>query len=295
MVKGRTTARPNEIAFRVGNTLIMTLVSIVTFYPFIYMLMLSFSGGDTFGRILLWPSGFTTVAYQIMINKLKFMDGMAVSAARSLLGPVLTIFIIYMGAYALSHQRLVFHKFFSRFVVFAMYFSAGLLPVYMNISNLRLSGTFWVYIIPYLVNVFELILIRTFIEDLPASLEESALIDGANELQVAFRIVFPLCLPVLAAVVLFEFVTQWNMYTDTLLYNAHKPEFFTLQYMLSNYLAKQLSFSPTDFVSKAQQQSLSMNSLRMAMTVVVCFPVVVVYPFLQKYFVKGILVGSIKG
>ncbi len=284
-----------DYLFNALNAIVMVIVCLATFYPFIYMIMLSFSGGDTYGRILLWPHGFTTLAYDLMLNKVKFLDSLTISVIRSTLGPILTISVIFMGAYALSRQDLVFRKLFSRYIIFAMYFSAGLLPVYLNISKLKLTGTFLVYIIPYLVNIFELILIRTFIAEMPRSLEESAVIDGADDFQVAFRIVFPLCLPVLAAVTLFEFVNQWNMYADTLLYNASKSKLFTLQYSLSNYLSRQMNFSPTDFISKSAQQNYSLESLRMAMTVVVCIPVAIVYPFLQKYFVKGILIGSIKG
>lgn len=282
-------------SFHFVNALIMIVISCITFYPFVYMVMLSLSGGDTFGRLLIYPIGFTTLSYELMLYRLNFMDGLIVSIARSTIGPFCTLFVIFMGAYVLSHRNLIFHKFFSRYVVFAMYFSAGLLPVYLNISQLGLTGTFAVYIIPLLVSVFGLILIRTFIESLPASLEESAFIDGANHLQVAFKVVLPLCKPVLAAILLFEFVGQWNAYVDTLLYNPHSPQFFTLQYILSNFLARQLTFSPTDFVTRQAMESFSQESLRMAMTVVVCIPVLIVYPFLQKYFVKGILIGSIKG
>lgn len=288
-------SRLSESIFRIVLGIVMVLVLFVTMYPFIYMLMLSLSSGITYGKMLFWPQGFTVIAYELMISKVKFLDSAMVSVIRATVGPVCTVLVIFMSAFALSQNRLIARKLFSRYVVFSMYFSAGLLPVYLNISGLRLTGTFWVYIIPYLVSAYELILIRTFIQDMPRSLEESATIDGANDLQTAFRVVFPLCLPVLAAVTLFEFVNQWNAYTDTLLYNAHVPQLFSLQYSLSNYLSKQMSFSPTDFISKQAQQSFNLDSLRMAMTVVVCLPIAVVYPFLQRYFIKGILVGSIKG
>lgn len=284
-----------EGIFRAILGIVMTLVLFITMYPFVYMLMLSLSSGIVYGKMLLWPQGFSLVAYHLMITKVKFLDSAVVSIIRATLGPACTILVIFMGAFSLSQNRLIARKLFSRYVVFSMYFSAGLLPVYLNISSLKLTGTFWIYIIPYLVSAYELILIRTFIQDMPRSLEESATIDGANDIQTAFRVVFPLCLPVLAAVTLFEFVNQWNSYTDTLLYNAQVPGLFTLQYSLSNYLSKQMNFSPTDFVNKQAQQNFNLDSLRMAMTVVVCLPIAVVYPFLQRYFIKGILVGSIKG
>ena len=284
-----------EIVFRFVMIILITTVLITTVYPFIYMVMLSFSSGGTYGKLLLWPSNFSTVAYSLMINKVKFLSGARVSFARSILGPICTLLIIYMGGYVLAYKRVMGHKFFSKYVVFSMYFSAGMLPAYLNISSLNLIGSFWVYILPYLCSAYELILIRTYIQSIPRGLEEAALIDGANDIQIAFRVVFPLCIPVLAAVVLFEFVAQWNQYTDTLLYNAHVTELHTLQYSLSNYLAKQMNFSPTDFVNKQAQQNFNIDSLRMAMTIVTCIPILILYPMLQRYFIKGILVGSIKG
>lgn len=287
--------RPANVFFRICNTIIMLIVAVVTIYPFIYMLMLSLSSGSTYAKLLIWPIGITSKAYELVFTKIKFMDGFFISFGRSTLGPICTVLIIFMGAYVLSRQDLLFRKFFSRYVIFAMYFSAGILPVYMNISQLKLTGSFWVYILPNLVNVFELILIRTFIQEMPRSLEESAVIDGANDFQVAFKVVLPLCLPVLAAVILFEFVNQWNMYADTLLYNATKPNLFTLQYILTNYLKMQQVFSATELATKGQNGMVTSDVLKMAMTVIVCIPIAIVYPFLQKYFVKGLLVGSIKG
>lgn len=284
-----------EIIFRLVQILLVAIVLVLTVYPFIYMVTLSFSSGGVYGKVLLWPQNFTTVAYKLMINKVKFLDGAKVSFGRAILGPICTLCVIYMGAYVLAHKRVMGHKFFSKFIVFSMYFSAGMLPVFLNINSLHLNGSFWVYILPYLCSAYELILIRTYIQSIPRGLEEAATIDGANDVQIAFGIVLPLCLPVLAAVILFEFVGQWNQYTDTLLYNASRTNLHTLQYSLSNYLAKQMSFSPTDFADKAAQQEFNLESLRMAMTIVTCIPVLIVYPFLQRYFVKGILIGSIKG
>ena len=284
-----------EIVFHVVSTVLIIAVLIMTVYPFIYMVMLSLSSGGTYGKALLWPSNFSLTAYDLMINKVKFLSGAKISLSRAIFGPLCTLVVIYMGAYVLSFRRVMGHKFFNRFVVFSMYFSAGLLPVYLNISNLNLIGSYWVYILPYLCSAYELILIRTYIQSIPRGLEEAALIDGANDVCIAFSIVLPLCVPVLAAVALFEFVNQWNMYTDTMLYNAHQSHLHTLQYSLSNYLAKQMSFSPTDFVDKAAQQNFNLDSLRMAMTIVTCIPILIVYPFLQRYFIKGIMVGSIKG
>jgi putative aldouronate transport system permease protein len=286
---------PNDAIFYFFNSFIMIFVAAVMFYPFYYMLMLSFSSGDTFAKVLLMPHKPSTLAYELMIYKIRFLDGLKISISRSLLGPVLTLTVTYFGAFALSHKDLLFRKFFARYIVFAMYFSAGMLPGYINMVSLHLTGTFLVYIIPGLVDVFGLILIRTYIEDIPKSLEESAAIDGANDFQIAIKIVFPMCLPVIAALALFSFIGHWNAYIDTLIYNTTKPNLFTLQYILFNYINQVLNFSATDFANQAAMVKYNMQSLKMAMTVVVCVPIFIVYPFLQKYFIKGIMIGSIKG
>ncbi|TBL69098.1 carbohydrate ABC transporter permease [Paenibacillus thalictri] len=297
-VKGRSLQKSgmSDAVFNLVNFLIMLTVVIATFYPFVYMILLSLSSGNTYAKILLVPLGFSFKAYESIFTQVNYLDGLKISVARSIIGPVCTIVVIYMGAYALSRTELIFRKFFSRYVIFAMYFSAGILPVYLNISSLYLTGTFWVYILPNLVSVFGLILIRTFIQELPRSLEESAFIDGASDFQVAFRIVFPLCFPVLAAVTLFEFIHQWNSFGDTLLYNSSNSKLFTLQYILSNYLKNGTASSATDMMklNEGGMNNFTLESVKMAMTVIVCIPIVIVYPFLQKYFIKGLLVGAIK-
>jgi len=277
------------------NALIMAVVVTMTVYPFIYIVMRSFSSGSTFGKILLWPIDFTTVNYKVMVIRVNFLSGSVISILRSTTTPVCTLICIYMAAFSLSHNDLVARKFISRFITFSMYFSAGLLPVYLNMSQLKLTGTYLIYLLPSLANVFAMILVRTYIQELPGSVEESAIIDGANDFQCAFRVIMPLCLPVLAAMALFEFVGQWNAYTDTLLFNANRPDLYTLQYILHNLLNATLNVSATDVQNVMERQRFNSEALKMAMTVVVCIPVLIVYPFLQKYFVKGLLIGSIKG
>jgi putative aldouronate transport system permease protein len=285
-----------DILFHSVNGLIMVGVVMVTFFPFYYMVMLSLSSGDTYAKVLILPSKFSIKSFQLMMEKIDFFRNLFISVMRSIIGPIASIAVTFFGAYALSRRDLIFRKFFSRFVVFAMYFGAGILPGYLNMTDLHLTRTFAVYIIPRLVSVFILILIRTYIEDIPRSLEESAAIDGANDLQIAVVVVFPLCIPVLAAVTLFEFVSQWNSYMDTLLYNATVPPLFTLQYSLSIFLNMAMNISSNE-LSRFEMTLADFNleGIKMAMTVVVCIPVLLVYPFLQKYFVKGIMVGSIKG
>lgn len=294
-MKRRKSIYFGNLIFDIFAFVVMFSVFVCTFYPFIYMIMRSFSSGNVYGKVLIWPYNFTPLTYQILFEKVDFMISLPISILRSTLGPVCTLVISYMCAYALAHRDLIGRKLISRFIVFAMYFSAGLLPSYLNIRDLHLNGTFWIYIIPSLLSVYHMILIRTFIEQMPRAIEESALIDGANDLIIAFKILFPLCLPVLAAVILFQFVGQWNAYMDTEIYNAHKPELYTVQYRLSLYLKQTLNLSETELNNPGLLKAFSSEGLQMAMTVIVCIPVVIVYPFLQKYFIKGILIGSVKG
>ena len=290
---------PGDIFFNIINVAICLSVIIITFYPFYYMVMLSMSTGDTYGILLMWPHKFSLAAYESMFRVANMGRGAFISIARSVVGPVCTIFFTFMGAYVTSRQDLLFRKFFVRFITFSMYLTAGLIPAYVNIVSLGLSGTFWVYIIPGLVQAYSLILIRTYISELPISLQESAFIDGANDLLIAWRIIFPLSLPVIAAMILFQFIGQWNAYMDTLFYNTHKTDLYPLQYILRNYMNNSLLQNAQNTVNREMQLSqsagFSRETLRMSLTVMVCIPILLVYPFLQKYFIKGLLIGSIKG
>jgi len=282
--------------FNIFNFLIMLIVVIITFYPFIYIVMLSMSSGDVYGKLLFAPVGFTLKGYIACLESSNMLHGFMVSIARSTLGPICTLIVIFMGAYVLSRKDFIFRKHLSKYLIFTMYFSGGLIPVYLVISWLNLTGTFWVYIIPRLAAIYHLILIRTYIQELPKELEESAYIDGAKDYQIAFRILFPLCTPIISAIVLFQFISQWNAFTDTLIYNSMYPEYHTFQYILMGFMKMQQAFSLESYINMYESlQRMSVESIRMAMTIIVIIPIIIVYPFMQRYFIKGIMVGAIKG
>jgi len=290
----------SDLLFHGFNYTLCVLIIIITFYPFYYMVMLSISGGDTYAKILLWPINLSFRAYSSLYSVANVGRGAFVSVARSVIGPFCTIFFTFMGAYVTSRQDLIFRKFFVRFITFSMYFTAGMIPVYINITSLKLSGSFWVYIIPGMVGAYSLILIRAYISELPISLQESAFIDGANDLYIAWRIIFPLSMPVIAAIILFSFIGQWNAYMDTLLYNTHKTDLYTLQYILRNYMNARLVQDAQTSINRQMEAAnsgvrFSPEAIRMSLTVMVCIPILIVYPFLQRYFIKGLLVGAIKG
>jgi len=200
-----------------------------------------------------------------------------------------------MAAFVLSQQKLMFRKFLSRYFVITMYVSGGLIPTYILMINLSLNGTFWVYVLPWAVSVFLLILIKTYIQELPFELQEAAIVDGANDFQVFIRVILPLCIPVLSAVFLFNFVWQWNAFQDTLFYNSGEKSLHTIQYVLATILQRRVTDPRQMLGSSGGATVMPGTSIRMAMTVVAVIPVSLVYPFLQRYFMKGLLIGAIKG
>lgn len=275
--------------------LVMLVVFVVSLYPFWYVVMYSFSTSGSIGaRPLLYPKGFTVDAYRLLLTVDKIPHALLISVARSVLGPALSILVTAMAAYALMNRDLVGRSFFVKLLMITMYFSSGMIPSYLLMSEIGLTGTFWVYIIPGLFGVYNMVLIKTYMESLPDGLAESAMIDGANDFVIFFRIVFPLSKPVLAAVLLFLCIGQWNSYSDTMIYNSSQTELHTLSYVLMNFIQTSSS-SVEDARQKAQLNNINSTSLKMAMTVITTIPIMLVYPMLQKNFAKGILIGSIKG
>lgn len=282
------------MTFDILNAVYMLLLLIVTLYPFIYVLMYSFSTpSQAYGKFLVFPVGFTLDSYLSCLKSSNVLHGAFISLARSTIGPISTIIVIYFGAYALSKKKLIARGFLTKLVVFTMYFNAGLIPMYILMVKLGLKGTFLVYVLPYLPSIFMMILMRTYIEGLPADLEESAYLDGANDFTIAVKVYLPLCMPIIAAAGLFECVNQWNHFQDTLFYNAENSKYHTLQYVLVNFI--QNSPQSLEAAETGGGGEYTTTSLRMAMTVLTILPIASVYPFLQKYFVTGLLIGSIKG
>jgi putative aldouronate transport system permease protein len=205
-----------------------------------------------------------------------------------------------MLAYTLSRQEFVLRKFVTMFFVFTMYFSGGLIPGYLLIRDLGLIGSFWVYIIPGIIGVFNMIVIRSFIEGLPEGILESARIDGAGEFTTFIRVVLPLTIPAMATVSLFVAVGQWNSWFDVFLYNSSNKELSTLQYELMKILQTSTTAatsSASDVYQAAENSGVAVTptSIRATMTIIASVPILMVYPFLQKYFVQGMTIGGVKG
>ena len=288
--------RISDVLFDILITVVMAAITVVTLYPFLYILFYSVSDPTLIkGGLLLAPKGFTLESYKaIFTSSGQIPHAFMISLARSTLGPVMAVVITSMAAYSMTHRELLGRKGFLKYFTITMYINSGLIPIYILMKTLHLTGTFWIYIVPYLFSAFNMILIKTYIEALPSSLEESALIDGANDMVLFFKIVFPLCKPVIAAILLFESVNHWNMYSDTMFYNAQASNLYTLQYVLMNFIETRTQ-SLEQAKSSVDVSMLSAGSLRMALTIITVLPVLFVYPFLQKYFAKGLLIGSVKG
>ncbi|WP_341281176.1 carbohydrate ABC transporter permease [Paenibacillus sp. FSL H8-0537] len=300
--RGLGTSGMEPILFNTFNTIFMLILVVVTLYPFLNTIAVSLNvGNDTIrGGIYLWPREWTLQNYKAVFVSGTIYNAFWVSVARTVLSTVLNIFLTTMLAYTLSRREFVFRKPITLVFILTMYFSAGLIPGYFLIKDLHLLNSFWVYIIPSMLSAFNMIVIRTYIGTLPESLVESARIDGAGDFKIFMQIIFPLCKPVLATIALFVAVGAWNSWFDAFLYTSSRQELSTLQYELMKLLSSTMNSNSNPSVANgagATKDSISMVtplSIRAAVTVVAAVPILLVYPFLQKYFVVGLNVGSVK-
>ena len=274
----------------------MLLVLLVTLYPFLNVAAISFNESvDTVrGGITIWPRQFTLQNYQTVFAYDSLVTGSGISVLRTLIGTIFGLISASMLAYTLSRIDFVSRRFVSVFLALTMYFSGGLIPSYMLIRNLGLMNSFWVYVLPGVVSAFNVFIVRSFLDGIPYALQESAKLDGANDLTIYWRIILPLCKPVLATIALFLAVGQWNSWFDTYLYNSSAEHLTTLQYELMKILqsTQQNVRNPNEMKDLINQ--VSPESVKMAITIIVTVPILLVYPFLQKYFVKGMTLGAVK-
>ena len=240
------------------------------------------------------PRKLSFAGYKEILTDKAFLNSIKVSVARILIGTPIGVLVTAMLAYALSRKDLILNKFWNVMFVFTMYFGGGLVPYYMVLKNLHMLDTFWVYIIPLMMNVYNMILIKSYVESMPEELFEAARIDGANDLTIFLRMVMPLAKPILMTVALFVAINQWNSWFDAYLYTSSqnlKP----MQSILVEILNQYQTGSASSQMSNAKAGiTLTPDSIRMAATMVATLPIIMVYPFIQKYFVKGIMLGAVK-
>ncbi|MCH5287205.1 MAG: carbohydrate ABC transporter permease [Christensenellaceae bacterium] len=291
-----------DIAFNIVNYTVFLLITLACVFPFYYLFINTISSNELVsqGRIQLIPHQIHFENYVQVLKINGIFDALLVSVARTVLGTIWTVGGCAFLGYLVTKQEMWLRKLWYRLIVVTMYFSAGLIPWYLNLRNLGLVDNFWVYVIPGLVSPYNVILVKTFIEGLPGSLEESATLDGAGYTRVFVSVIFPLITPILATLCIFSAVGQWNSFTDTMMLMP-SGNYYTLQYLLYKYQNEASSLAA--LVRTTQDSSAMANlatrqtslSVQMTVAMVVTFPILLVYPFFQRYFVKGIMIGAVKG
>lgn len=290
-----------DLIFDVINYSLMLILAVVTLYPFLHVLAVSLNDSiDTIrGGITIFPREFTLANYKEILSSPNIAWATFISIARTVIGTITGIIATSMVAYVISRQDFFARRFVSGLFVITMYISGGMIPSYMLMRSLHLINTFWVYIFPGLISAFNVVVLRSYIDGLPVDLQESAKLDGANDFIIYARIIMPLCTPVIATLCLFIAVGHWNSWFDTYLYNPFNEKLTTLQFelqkMLTNAQAQMTSSQDIyGFAHSEQAKRISPDSLRMAMTIVATLPILVVYPFVQKYFMQGLILGAVK-
>ena len=281
--------------------LILVIFVIVTLYPIINTLAVSFNDAiDSLrGGIHLLPRKFTLYNYITVLKKDNIITGFYISVLRTVVATVLQLSATALIAYVISRKDYVFAKPITVLYTLTMYVNGGLIPTFLLNRALGLANSFWVYIIPGMISAFNMLVIRTYINGLPESLQESAMIDGANYLTIFVKIIVPLCKPVFATIALFIAVYQWNSWFDTMLYNRMNDNLTTLQYELMKLLSSVSQLSGNADSARVASQSgastqVTTVSIRAAATILTSLPIVALYPFLQRYFVTGLTIGGIK-
>jgi putative aldouronate transport system permease protein len=284
--------------FDVFNITVIVLFSIVCIYPFYYMLIYSLSDPELSTRNLtLLPKGFTFENYAKVLTLPNFGTAAMVSVGRTVIGTLITVTCCSFFAYLVTKKNMYFRKAIYRMLVITMYVSGGLIPTYLIMNAYGFVNNYLVYIIPTALSAYNVILIKTFIEQLPPSLEESAMLDGAGHLRCWWNIIMPLSKPILATIAVFAAVGQWNSWFDAHIYIT-KTNMWPLQYILYRYL-KQVQIAAEQLKDNVSAEIVAVKitpaAVRMTITAVVTIPILFIYPFMQRYFMKGILIGAVKG
>lgn len=279
------------------NRFLLILVGIIMLYPFYYTIICSFSDGIDLmrGGVYLFPRKFSLASYELFLSDQAWQGAFQISLARTVIGTMLSTLLTTVFAYGLSRRDLIFRRGYTVLVVITMYFSGGLIPFYVLLRNLGLLNTFWVYVIPGMVNTFFTLTGINFMRSIPVSILEAARIDGASEFRVFRQVVLPTSLPFLATLALFSAVGQWNSWLDSAYY-VRNSNLYTLAYKTMTTLNQALA-SSTDAATAGQISSANTSTnftIQATAMVISMVPILCVYPFLQKYFVQGMMLGAVK-
>lgn len=288
--------------FTIFNYIMLSLLAFVAIYPFIYFLVLSFNDGfDAMkGGIYFWPRVFTLDNYIKAFEDSRIIDSYVITIFRTTVGTFISVLFSALLAYGLSFKELPGKKLLVFLFFFTTLFTGGLVPMYILLRDLKLTTSVWIYVIPFVYNFYNVIILRTFFQTIPVSLSESARIDGASELMIFFKLIIPLSKPVLATIALFYGVQYWNDWFTGTFFVSDKsmiPTSTLLQQLLQEAsfdisASNGMNMNPTATVA---QSATTPESLRMTFVIITTVPIICVYPFLQKYFTKGIMLGSVKG
>jgi len=300
-----TMSKVENITFHFLNTCFLILLSFITLYPFWNTIAVSFNDAmDTLrGGITFLPRRFSLFNYEILFQTGDIIHAFFITVARTSINLVTSVFFTAMISYVLSRHEFVLRKPFTFILILSMYINAGLIPTFFLIRGLGMVNSFWVYVVPGIVNAFNFVVMRTYMRSIPESVIESARIDGCGDFYIFIRIILPLILPVLATIGLFVAVGAWNAWFDTMIYNSGNVNLHTLQYKLMEYLQSSQSRGRTSSDAGAMALAAAAGSrsgmvtpmsIRAAITVVAAAPILFVYPFMQRYFVVGLNVGGVK-
>lgn len=300
--KGQFHLKPGDIVFAVINYSIYALFTLTCIFPFYYLFINTISDNDlvTKGLINFIPRGIHLGNYLALLNVGDLSTAFLVSISRTILGTALMVAASAFVGYLVTQKEMWGRKFWYRFLIITMYFNAGLIPWFLNMQMLGLTNHFMAYIIPGIVAPYNIILVKTYIESIPAELEESAKMDGASHMTIFLRIIWPLSKPILATIAIFGAVGHWNAFTDSLILMQSSPKLYTLQHRLYIYLnqasdLKSLMNSGGSVSEAALKSAISGKVIKYTISMVTVIPILLVYPFMQRYFEKGIMLGAVKG
>ncbi|MCR5656273.1 MAG: carbohydrate ABC transporter permease [Butyrivibrio sp.] len=286
----------SDTIFGIFVVVFLFLFVVITLYPVLNTVALSFNDGidAVRGGIYLWPRKFSLKNYQTVFAMQNIWTGAKITVLRTVVATVTSLFANALLAFVVSRKRFMFKSQLSLFWVITMYVNGGMIPVFLLYKNLGLTGTFHVYWVPGMISAFNMLVMRTYMEGIPESLEESAQLDGAGYFTIFKDIISPLSKPVYATVALFIAVWQWNSWFDAMLYNRMKTEYTTLQYELMKLLSSVMQQSGSADSAKNSANTITPITIRAAVTVATMLPIVCLYPFLQRYFVTGLTIGGVK-
>lgn len=296
--------KPGDVIFNTLNYSFFIIFTLLCIFPFYYLFINTISGNDLVqaGVINFYPRRIHFSNYlRIITSNSDLLTALIITLSRTIIGTGLMVMASGFIGYLMTKQEMWARKFWYRFLIVTMYFNAGIIPAFMTMQMLGLTNNYLVYIIPGIVAPYNIILVKTYIESIPAELEESAAIDGASYWAIFTRIIWPLCKPILATIAIFGAVGNWNSFQDSLIYMQAQPKLFTLQHILWNYLNRTtnlgaLMSAGSTVLTDAQREALSSQKvIKYTISMITAIPILIVYPFMSKYFEKGIMLGAVKG